>query len=581
MPINSFWTADDKIPIAQKKVSVPSDNGLEYSAGQKINITIPPTIQYIQPRESYLSWDVKVQLPANASGLTEDATRIMLDETLGSQVLIRDIFIYSGGAGNILLEEYQNYNVLTGVKYDYETNSTLRAKRALTEGSLNHSIQCRGSCGTTESTKNDCVTNPYFKGINESASSVSASFTNSDFQNVKCLLPINTGIFSNDKVFPVLMTEGLKIEIILEQNTNVFRQLDTVLDHRMIKNCPVFHSTNGSDNQPHNASATLSPAITQIYLTRDNNMINTPQVPFVVGERLGYSTFAGVRSTFTDDPIISAIDYESGSGKFGLVKLTLDGTGMKILSGSMTNRAGVIYSRSVVGQPTYVVSNVELVLQQLTMPDGYTRKMSSMMKEGGSMNYDFLSFTNYKYSQLASDTVANIRLPLNQSRAKAILCIPVDASNRSIGNDISATGTYVISNEDNDLLIGSDSSGLRGIASNISDYQFFYDGKLNPSRRVDCSKTSSKVSISQQQLVELEKALAQSKIIPYSFRAFQSNFVIGRALSLQDGIYDARGRDFNLQVEYPDAADFNHLWHNWVAHLRRIVFTGDGISLSI
>ena len=41
MPINSFWSADDKIPIAQKKVSVPSDNGLEYSAGQKINITIP------------------------------------------------------------------------------------------------------------------------------------------------------------------------------------------------------------------------------------------------------------------------------------------------------------------------------------------------------------------------------------------------------------------------------------------------------------------------------------------------------------------------------------------------------------
>jgi len=574
MPINSYWTADDKIPIAQKKVSVPSENGLEYSAGQKIIINVPPTVQYIQPRESYLSWDVKLALPSNSS-----ATRLMLDETLGSQVLIRDIRVFSGGVGNVLLEEYQNYNVLTSVKYDYETNATLRAKRSLTEGALNHSVQCRGSCGTTESHKNDCVTNPYFKGIDESASSVSASFTNSEFQNVKCLLPINTGIFSNDKVFPVLMTEGLKLEIILEQNTNVFRRLDTVMLTKQLKNCPIFHSTNGSDLAPHNASTGVN--ITTIYLTRDNNMINNAQCPFVVGEKIGIATFAGVKSAFTTDPIITQIDFDSGAGDYGLVKLTLDGVGMNIASGSGIHEASVLYSRSEIGQPTYVVSNVELVLQQLTMPDGYTRKMMSMMKEGGSMNYDFLSFTNYKYSQLASDTVANIRLPLNQSRAKSILCIPTDSTNRTPAADAFAEGTYLISEEDNDYRNYSDKTGLVGVADTIKDYQFFYDGKLNPSRKVSCEKTSSRTSISQQHLIELEKALAQSKIIPYSFRAFQSNFVIGRALSLQDGVYDTRGKDFNLQIEYPNAAAHNHLWMNWVGHIRRIVFRGDGIDLQV
>ena len=44
------------------------------------------------------------------------------------------------------------------------------------------------------------------------------------------------------------------------------------------------------------------------------------------------------------------------------------------------------------------------------------------------MNYDYLSFTNYKHSQLSSDTVTNLRLPLNQSRCKAILSVPTDAS---------------------------------------------------------------------------------------------------------------------------------------------------------
>jgi hypothetical protein len=52
--MDNFWTAEDKIPISQKRVSVPSQNGLEYSGGQRVVIEVPPTIQFIQPRESYL-----------------------------------------------------------------------------------------------------------------------------------------------------------------------------------------------------------------------------------------------------------------------------------------------------------------------------------------------------------------------------------------------------------------------------------------------------------------------------------------------------------------------------------------------
>jgi len=579
MPINTFWTANDKIPIAQKRVSVPSENGLEYSAGQKIMISVPPTIQYIQPKESYLQLDVKLALPANASGVTANGipTRLMLDEALGAQVLIRDLRIYSGGVGNVLLEEYQNYNIITALKYDYETNDTLRAKRALTEGSLNHSVECRGTCGTTTSQQNDCVTNPYFKG--HSGSSISASFQNDDFQTVKCLLPINTGIFQNDKVFPVLMTEGLKLEIILERDTNVFRNLDQSLENRKLNANPIFHSINGSDDAPTNAST--AGTFASFYVTRDNNMTGTPQVPFVIGEKLGFVKTDGTdETTFSADPIISQIDYDSGAGDFGLVKITCD-PAINFATNPPLNRQYVLYSRSDIGSPTYTVSNVELILQQLTMPDGYTRKMMSMMKEGGSMNYDFLSFTNYKYSQLSSDTVANIRLPFNQSRAKAVLCIPVDATNRDADDSARGDGTYLINSEAHDVANYSDRSGLVGITDNLTNYQFFYDGKLNPSRKVSTAKLSAKNSIDQQPLIELEKALAQSKIIPYSFRSFQSNFCVGRALSLQDGVYDTRGKDFNLQVEYDTAGDFNHLWNCWISHVRRIVFAGGGIQLLV
>ena len=56
----SFWSVDDKIPVRQTKVSIPAENGLEYTDGQKINFIVPPTITYFQPKESYLEVDCKI-----------------------------------------------------------------------------------------------------------------------------------------------------------------------------------------------------------------------------------------------------------------------------------------------------------------------------------------------------------------------------------------------------------------------------------------------------------------------------------------------------------------------------------------
>ena len=59
-----YWTAEDKIPIGQTKVAIPSENGLSYGGGQKIDITIGREVQFFQPKESYLKCDVKISLPS-------------------------------------------------------------------------------------------------------------------------------------------------------------------------------------------------------------------------------------------------------------------------------------------------------------------------------------------------------------------------------------------------------------------------------------------------------------------------------------------------------------------------------------
>jgi hypothetical protein len=606
MPTQQFWTSEEKIPIAQKKVSIQAENGLSYDLGQQINFVIPASTGYMMPSETYLRMDVRIQYPAgNASA----GIPLTLDGDLGANVLIRDIRISSGGAQNQILEELQNVNVLSALKYDFETNDNIKKKRALTEGTILESNVSRPNQGATSTNMNNLDSNPYFSSSNGS------QLINSDFRTVKALLKLPTGIFQNDKIFPLGMTQGLRIEIILEDANKVFRQLETGLKNKRMKSNPVFHSINGSNDAPN--SWLSGSAQTHFYLERKNGNISTDTCPFFVGDTLAFvkggsaSAAAPFDSrveksgSLTTDILkvaVTSVTYDTSVGTAnasgGLVKIGFASASNSwyadITSAYSVYSCGVDEASSF--NPTCSVDNVELIVQQVEMPAGYTAKMNSMLKAGGSMVYDFLSYTNYKYSQLASDRVVNIRLPIQNSRCKSVLCIPTDATPYSSKQSIFAGATYQVNNLARDCggtgVDGysqnrSTRSGLVGIADHASNYQFIYDGKLNPNRKVPLSRvsvnTGDEAPLNQQLFIENEKSLRMANIDPLSYEKYQDNFFIGRAFSLASGVYDARGKDFNLQVEYQEttAPSKAKLWNCWVAHLRSIRVRGDSISLEV
>ena len=204
-----------------------------------------------------------------------------------------------------------------------------------------------------------------------------------------------------------------------------------------------------------------------------------------------------------------------------------------------------------------------------------------------SGNY-FLIFTTYKYSQLQTDRVANIRIPIENSRAKSILCVPLDSTPYSTQQILNASDTYKIELENHpdnltNYRLRSNRPNLEGVVDFITNYQFLYNQRLQPSRRVDLTKLSSKTSISGQHLIELDKALSQAGITGHSMAKFRNNFVIGRALALGNATYDARNKDFNLQVNYQeyDAPTKPHLWCMFVAHIRRIEMKNNSVQLII
>lgn len=584
----SFWASENKIAIGQTKVAIPSENGLSYAAGQKIDITIPREIQFFQPKESYLSLDVEIAMPSS-----RPATRLSLDEYIGGQVLIKDIRVYT--QGGTLLEEIQGYNTAVAVMYDYDSNENIRNKRAMTEGTTSATSFYRGTTGGTESDNVNHINNPYYVGV--ANSTYSTVFDEDDYSKAKLLLPLHTGIFQNDKIFPNSM--GLRLEIILEQSNIVFRQLDSVNKNNKMTLNPKFHSLNGSTAPDEWTSGSEAKSF---YVARDNHNIGVDNFPFVVGEAIKFVNDNDLNLSFNNasNMVIDKVEVEgTADGNKGLIKVGLNAS--YINNGSTVNPFGTssasggecfLYSAnfdngSAVGgqtyNPTFTVSNVELIVQKLDMPDGYKKQMNQMMKEGGSMVYDFLSYSNFRQTILASDTVANINLPLNFSRAKSILCVPTDSTVRTTGQVLSCEGAYVYNEESTDIEDNHNTrGGLVGIWDNLQNYQFNYNNRLQPSRKISCSKISAKNSIDQQPIVELEKALIQSGINPRSFRAFQRNAVIGRALALQDGVYDCRGKSFSLQLEYTgDAPEFPKLWNNYVFHLRRLNINADGISVEL
>ena len=593
--MSSYWTAQNKIPIQQQSISIPAENGTNHTATQEIRFKIDPSVKFFNPTESYFQADVKITPPfigTSASATTNTVPcYVGLDAETGGQSLIRTIRIRD--SNGVLLEEIDGYNTMVAMKYDYHTNDSLRNKRALTEGATAYDLKSRGTQGTTKSMGNSYQDNPYFL---QNACAVETAFTDTNYIDAKITLPLHTGIFQNDKIFPNMLVGGLQVSLLLEDTYRSFRTMDGANKFRRTELNPFFQSVDGTRTEATGSWGATGSHSDVFYLSPHNSQNGALKCPFAVGEGLGaFNVNASADITFSTSggttiiPTIKSIGYEEGKG----IKITLNQS-VKPSASMATKVPGgssfVFFSRSNENAtqgatPKYEVKNSFLVLQQVDVGSQYEGEMMRKMKEGGKITYDFLSTTNYKYSQLQNDVVANIRLPINNARCKSIIGIPTDATIYTMSQILTSKETYkicVIGDTREDFFLNSQRPGLEGISDNLTEYQFLYDGKLQPSRRVNVSKTSSKLSISAQHLIELDKALTQAGITGHSMMKFNENFCIGRALSLGDGVYDARNRDFSLQLNYGGSAPTKpKLWNFFVFHIRRLEISGDSVQVIV
>ena len=607
----SYWQNNNKVQLSQTQVSVPSTNGLTYTAtagsgGRRVDFEIPPSVKFLDGKNSYLQFDIKL------SGGT-DPTRLQLDPFIGGQSIIKNIRIYSGSRA-VLLEEIADYNVKCQVEYSYNQDESLRKMRALKEGALLTNIKNRGDQGTSESNNIDTLTNPYYKPVTAVPATRNWG-TADDFLTAKLSLPIHSGIFADsDKVFPVMMTQGLYIEIDLEDPAKVIKQLDSVNRHRRMEQNPIFHGVDDAGS-PFSLGATDR---TEIFLSKKNSVHSVEQCPFVKGERIGICARNNPnhQANLTTDgdvpynPVISDISIDNNYVKLTLAANTRNssatGTGVAITSGNF-----IVYSASADGKrvqfndgtteipltpaaptkydATYEVSNLQIVCQKVELDPRYEQGMMQKLRDGGSIELDIHSATNYKHSLLASNRNATVNLAVSNTRAKACIIVPTDAKVYNTAQLISGSASYDEETLAMDGRLKSIRTGQVGIIDNLTSYQFMIDDKLVPSRPIEVSKINGGKSISAQPLIELEKALNQAKIIPRSFVDYNRNFLVSRAYALNDGVMNLNNKSNQLQLLYnektvggddvPPTRD--KLLMAFIYHVRRISIRGDSVVVSL
>jgi len=622
-----YWRNDEKIGLSQTQVSVPSTNGQSYtgkagSGGARVDFEIPPNVKFLDGKNSYLQFKCKLSLPA-ATDTNKIPTRLQLDPFIGGQSLIKNIRIYSGSRAT-LLEEISDYNTKVQVEYSYNQDDSLRKIRAVKEGCMVPTVSNRGTLGTSVSNLIDTRTNPYVAPI--SAVPAGRNFDDTDFVEAKCSLPLHTGIFADsEKLFPVMMTQGLYIEIDLEDAARCIKQLDSVSRHRRMQQNPLIQGSDAAGTAfAADGDGAGGTDFTEIFLARDNNMLTVDDCPFVKGEAIGICSKTDPSATarltiggdaITDGDVVITDITLDGAAPNQYIKLTTTsfrnnkaGAGAAEGGVAITSRNFIVYSRAVDKrtqrnndgaqviapitsyQPSYTLTDLAIVCQKIECDPRYEEGMICKLREGGSIDFDILSATNIKHSLLSTNRNATVNLDSSATRAKSCLVVPTDASVYNTAQLIGADGnTYDEERLTMDGRLHSIRSGQVGIIDKLSSYQFVIDDKLVPSRPVNVSKINGGKSISAQPLIELEKALLNAEIIPRSFCDYNRNFVIGRAYAIDGGVANLNNRSNQLQLFYNEStvagADEpptkDKLLMCFIYHIRRITIKGDSVVVSL
>jgi len=541
---------NDTTFVASKTVIIKPESEIDYTPTvNQIRFLLPSYLGYINPQATYLRYNIEL----SGRGLFKPNRRA------GCHSLIRDIRITTGDSMSEL-ESLQDYNVMTAMDWEYTGNKSITQKRSLFEGqSINTNMD-----GQLYWNQPEAVVAGSFITVNETPVKVAIQ------------QPINnSGILGTSaKIFPVATTSGLRVNITLDSfvRSILANPIGTQDDDPWVL---ISATTAGGDNFAKDDNEKTS--INQEYTTVIHDaypgaMDATRRLnnPFRIGDCImienagGFNECLGVINGFTLEGTNIGVKYipnrPLGVGLGGSFTRNI-----ATLFWKQSNRTNAITyadigSTEVFPGQSYVISDLELITDQVQPPDGYVKGMMAQVASDKGLNIDYRTNTTYRNNVLATTGITSQHINTRETRAYSLLTRPL--------SDTSQVYTDKDSFEPN--IDGADS------------YQFVIDGSLKPDRSVSLKRLSQDPFNKSEplHLIEVEKAITNMGKTVRDLRFPSSNFVIGRGLSKYGQVSNLAKGDVALRVDYSaTGGTSSKLFVHQVNHLNRLNISKNGSTV--
>ena len=560
-----FKSNDTSMFVPTKTISIKPEAQIDYNPANQNNIRwlIPQHVGFFDPRQTQM----KYKLTMSGRGFARPSHRA------GVHSLLRDLRIMDG-TGSTELESIQDYNVLTSQWWGYTQNESIAHKRDLFEGrSANQNIDEQLFYGSSGAWQTGSVTE------------------SREAKTVEITQPIYSGILGGDRVFPVVATQGLRIQMTLD-NKNRSLENPTDLGLKLglndVETKVAMLGATGATPLLKQEKQTPSDTF-EVVIKRPSDAPNLRGVnrnaepsnnnPFDIGDML-YVALAD-RSAEAQLGVISSMTSD-GDNDLKLVfcpnRANNDALGLNS-GGTGTATDYPVNSRIYIKQEdrtngitvtqvepatlaaaaavpiSYTIQDMEMLLLQVQPPPQYIEGMMKQVSTEAGLSLDFRTWTLYRFNLSTTNGLTNQLIPATQTRAYSIMSVPL-----GIG-------------QQNNIALDS----FKGETDGCQNYQYVYGGSLIPDRPIKLDRyTQTPQRTDALHIVELEKSLVNAGYGVRNLLRVPDRFLIGRAFSKYGQVMNLNPQDLSLRVEY-EGATSEKLFEHFIQSLRRVNISSKGI----
>lgn len=542
--------------VPTKVISVKPEAQVNYNpkTQNQLRWLLPQYLGFIDPRSTYMKY--KIQM--SGRGHTKP------DWRAGVHSIWRDVRIQDG-TGSAELEMIQDYNVLTANWWNWTNNESIDNKRDMFEGR----------------SRNTDIDNQLFYGASPDWTTGGLKGNTFEKKFVEVQQPIYSGILGGDRVFPVSATKGLRVQMTLDdlRRSLVFNDTLGIKSDLNAGFVELKNALNVGDNAK---TAIDSDARVQIHQPEDSstgdgvyrNAKPYNNNPFDIGDAIYVADFDGANEeqlgiilgfTLDGDGDLEISYCPNRPITVGLTSAHIAKSRIYIkanerINGGVATDVPVASINAFAVPISYELSDIEMLILQVQPPEGYVNAMMSQVNSSSGLSIDFRSWTLYRFNLNTINGLTNQLIPANQQRAYSILSVPLAINKQNV--------------------LDANASSLVGVADNAQNYQYVFRGNLIPDRPVKTERFSQAIPTPNAlALVETEKALVNCNYGVRNLQNSQNRFLVARAFSKYNQVFDLSAGDLALRVEYEGATQ-EKLYEHFVQYIRRITIGANGTQVS-